>query len=150
MAACLRAIRDSLPGRERWQSGFPLLAALTRPRPWEEPLRREMRTRPVTFQAVVALQTVRGPVHLSVHGDAFEVVQRVPVIGFLNGTDYCYRAPDTLIETARGWPHDWITIRGQPGTGAAPIRIGQRKMNRQIWDVLVSAGAHPVGPPPAR
>jgi hypothetical protein len=117
---------------------------------WERPLRQAIRGRPVTFRAQVELQDERGAVSLSVHGDAFEVVQGFPVIGFLNGTDYCYRGPDTTLEATHGWRHDWIEIRGLPGTGAAPIRIGRRKMNRQLWDVLVGAGAHPIGPPPER
>ena len=85
-------------------------------------LREGMRARPATFRAEVELQDVRGPVSLSVHGDAFEVAQGLPVIGFLNGTDYCYRAPDTTLETAHGRLHDWIEIRGLPGTG--PSRYG--------------------------
>jgi len=117
---------------------------------WERPLREGMRARPATFRAQVELQDVSGLVSLSVHGDAFEVAQRFPVIGFLNGTDYCYQAPDTTLETVHGWLHDWIEIRGLPGTGAEPIRIGRRKMNRLLWDVLVNAGAHPIGPPPER
>jgi hypothetical protein len=28
------------------------------------------------------------------------------------------------------------------------MRIGRRKMTRQIWDALVRAGAQPIGPPP--
>jgi hypothetical protein len=44
--------------------------------------------------------------------------------------------------------HDWIEIGGQPGTGLSPMRIGRRKMTRQIWDALVRAGAQPIGPPP--
>jgi hypothetical protein len=129
--------------------GYGIRSNLYRLR-WEKPLREAMRARPVTFQAQVELQDERGLFSLTVHGDAFEVVQGFPVIGFLNGTDYCYRAPDTTLEITHGWLHDWIAIRGLPGTGAEPVRIGKRKMNRQIWDVLVSAGAHPIGPPPAR
>ena len=109
-----------------------------------------MTVAPATFQAYVEMPLLRGPVHLSVHGDAFEVAQRFPVIGFVNGSDYCYRAQDTTVETAHGRLRDWIEICGLPGTGAEPIRIGRRNMNRQLWDVLVSAGAHPIGPPPAR
>jgi hypothetical protein len=44
--------------------------------------------------------------------------------------------------------HAWIEICGQPGSGAVRIRIRRRQMNRQLWDVLVSSGAHPIGPPP--
>jgi hypothetical protein len=124
---------------------------------WEKPLRDEMRARPATFRAQVAMRfldgppPVRGPFSLSVHGDAFEVAQRVPVIGFLNGSDYCYRAQDSTVETVHGVLHDWIEICGLPGTGAEPIQIsGGGQKSRLLWDVLVSAGAHPIGPPPTR
>jgi hypothetical protein len=117
---------------------------------WEKPLREEIRARPATSRWKVEMQELRGPVFLSVHGDVFEVSQKIPVLDFVNGTDYCYWAPDTTVETVHGFLHDWIEIRGLPGTGAVPIRIGQRKTNPQLWDVLVSAGAHPIGPPPER
>ncbi len=116
----------------------------------EKPLREEIRARPATFRGRVEMRNLRGPVSLSVHGDAFEVAQKVPVIGFLNGSYYCYRAQDVTIETAHGFRYDWIKIRGLPGTGSRPVQIGHSKMNRVLWDVLASAGAHPIGPPPER
>jgi|HubBroStandDraft_4_1064222.scaffolds.fasta_scaffold1393812_1 hypothetical protein len=118
---------------------------------WEKPLRQEMRARSATFRAQVELRDLHGPVSFSLHGDAFEVAQRFPpVIGFINGIDYCYRAPETTLEASHGFLHDWIMIQGMPGTGAEPIAIGHRKINRLIWDALVDAGAHPIGPPPER
>jgi hypothetical protein len=136
-------------------AGYAMLSQLPRWR-WEEPLRKEMRARPVTFQASVAvkvgavdpMESQRGPFYVSVHGDAFEVATLFPPFRFLDGQDYCYRAQETTVEMVHGVLHDWIEIRGQPGSGAVPIRIGRRMMNRQLWDVLVSAGAHPIGPPP--
>jgi hypothetical protein len=136
--------------------GYAVLRELPRRR-WEEPLRKEMRARPVTFQAGVdvkvgavdPMESQRGPLYLSVHGDAFEVSHALPIFGFLNGQNYCYRAQDTTVEMVPGVLHDWIEICGLPGSGAVRIRIGRRKMNRQLWDVLVNAGAHPIGPPPA-
>jgi hypothetical protein len=137
-------------------AGFALFRELPRRR-WEQPLREEMRTRPVTFQASVAVKvgavdpmdSQRGPFYLSEHGDAFEVATVFPPFRLLNGQDYCYRAQDTTVEVARGVLHDWIEICGHPRSGAVRIRIGRMKMNRQLWDVLVNAGAHPIGPPPA-
>jgi hypothetical protein len=128
-------------------AGYVVFSELPRRR-WERPLREEMRARPVTFQASVAVDSSRGPFYLSVHGDAFEVATVFPPFRLLNGEDYCYRAQDTTVEMVHGVLHDWIEICGQPGSGAVPIRIGRRKMNRQLWGVLVSAGAHPIGPPP--
>jgi hypothetical protein len=128
-------------------AGYMVLSERSR-RHWENPLRNEMRARPATFRAWTPMQAYRGPVRLSVHGDMFEVADKFPVIGYLNGKDYCYRAPDTTVEMAYEGRRDWIEIHGLPGTGAEPIRIGSRNVNRQLWDVLVSAGAHPIGPPP--
>ena len=138
-----------------WASS--VLVALTRRRPWEEPLRKELRARPSTFRARVDLkagavdpmESKSGLFSLIVHGDAFEVSDAFPLFRFLNGPGYCYRAKDTTVEMVHGVLHDWIEICPLPGTGAIRIRIGRRTMNPQLWDVLVSAGAQPIGPPPA-
>jgi hypothetical protein len=117
----------------------------------EEPLRKEMQARAVmavmTFQARVDTED-RGWLRLTVRGDLFEVSHPFPPARFLNGLDYCYRAEDTTVELVPGLWHDWIEVGGQPGTGLSPMRIGRRKMTRQIWDALVRAGAQPIGPPP--
>jgi hypothetical protein len=124
----------------------------------EQPLRKEMQARPtVTFQARVdvkanflgAMQSARGPLYLTVRGDAFQVSHPFPLARFLFGQDYSYRAEDATIEVVPGMWHDWIEISGQPGTRAARILVGRRNANRQIWDALAYAGAHPVGLPPA-
>ena len=117
----------------------------------EEPLRKEMQARAVmtvmTFQARVVTED-RGGLRLTVRGDLFEVSHPFPLARFLFGQDYCYRAEDTTVELVPGLWYDWIEIGGQPGTGLSPMRIGRRKMTRQIWDALVRAGAQPIGPPP--
>jgi hypothetical protein len=126
-------------------------------RRWEAPLRKEIQARPLTFRAIVnvkvgavdPMESPRGPLTLSVHGDMFEVSSALPPFRFLNGQQYCYRARDTTIEMVHGVLHDWIEICGLPGSGAVRIRIGRRKANRQLWDVLAEAGADPIGPPPA-
>jgi hypothetical protein len=135
--------------------GASAVIALTRRRR-EGPLRKEMRARPVTFRSGVDVQaylfgtltTQHGPLYLNVHGDAFEVLHVFPLAWFLFGQDYCYRARDTTVEMVPGVRHDWIEISGQQPGSAARILIGRKKMNRQLWDVLVSAGAHPIGSPP--
>jgi hypothetical protein len=137
-----------------WASS--VLVALTRRRPWEEPLRKELQARPLTFRASVdvkvgavdPMESKSGLFSLSVHGDAFEVSDAVPLFRFLNGDGYCYRAEDTTVEMVGGVLHDWIEVCALPGTGAIRIRIGRRKMNRQLWDALVTAGAQPIGLPP--
>jgi hypothetical protein len=117
----------------------------------EEPLRKEMQARAVmavmTFQARVVTED-RGTLRLTVRGDLFEVSHPFPLARFLLGQDYCYRAEDTTVELVPGLWYDWIEIGGQQGTGLSPMRIGRRKMTRQIWDALVRAGAQPIGPPP--
>lgn len=121
----------------------------------EEPLRTEIQARPVvTFRVRVDVRaknflgtmlSQRGPLYLVVCGDAFEVSHPFPLARFLFGQDYCYRAEDTTVRVVPGPRHDWIEISGQPIMSAAQIEIGRRDMNRQIWDALVRAGAHPIG-----
>jgi hypothetical protein len=124
----------------------------------EEPLRKEMQARPVTFRARVDVKAANfgttmlsqhGPLYLEVHGDAFQVSHPFPLARFVFGQDYCYRAQNATVEMVPGLLHDWIEISAQPASSAARIQIGRRMMNRQLWDVLVSAGAHPIGSPPS-
>ena len=125
----------------------------------EKPLRKEIRARPVTLRVRVEVLAAPfgktmlaqgGPLFLDMHGDAFQVSHPFPLAWFPFGQDYCYRAQDTTVEMVRDRYHsDWIEINGQPAGSAARIQIRRRKMNRQLWDVLVSAGAHPIGSPPA-
>jgi hypothetical protein len=136
--------------------GFGALAAVAWARRHHEaPLRTEIQARPVvTFSASVRAQAdtfgmmlaAKGWLNLTVRGDVFEVSHPLPLARFLFGQDYCYRAEDTTVEVSPGLSHDWIEINGQPGS--ARILIGRRTMNSQIWDALVRAGAHPIGPPP--
>jgi hypothetical protein len=102
----------------------------------------------VTFRARVDVKDQRDPLYLTVRGDLFGVSHPLRLVRYLFGEDYCYRAADTTVEVVPGRWHDWIEVHGQPGTGIAPIQIGRRKMNRQIWDALVQAGAEPIGPSP--
>lgn len=91
---------------------------------------------------------VRGPLHLVVRGDAFEVSHLFPPSRFLFGQRYCYRAEDTTIKVVPGSRHDWIEIDGQSPRAAVRIWIWRPDMNRQIWNVLIQAGAHPISPAP--
>jgi hypothetical protein len=120
------------------------------------PLRQQMRARPVTFRAPVDVKanalgmmvSEHGPLDLIMHGDAIEVSHPFPFARFLFGQEYCYRAEDTTIKVVPGSRHDWIEIQGQPTGTATRIQIRRPDMNRQIWDALVRAGAHPIGPAP--
>lgn len=138
-------------------AAFAVAASLRRQR--VGPLRQEMQARPaVTFRARVDVKAnvlgimlpARGRLDLIVRSDAFEVSHPVALARFLFGQDYCYRAEDTTVRTVPGLLCDWIEIDGPPVTPADRIQIRRRDMNRQIWDALISAGAHPTGPFPAR
>jgi hypothetical protein len=119
----------------------------------EAPLRQQMHARPVTFRARVDVKAnflglmlpASGPLNVIVHGDAVRVSHPFPPARFLFGQDYCFRAEDITIKIVQGLSRDWIEVEGQPPGTAARIQIGRRNMNRQIWDALVHAGAHPIG-----
>jgi hypothetical protein len=124
----------------------------------EEPLRKEMSARPVvTFRTRVDVKAnivgvmvdARGPLYLIVRGDAFEVSHPFPLARSLFGQEYCYRAEHTTVKVVRGLLYEWIEIEGRAITRAARIWIRRRKLNRQIWDALISAGAHPIGLSPS-
>ena len=124
----------------------------------EEPLRKEMHARPVTFRtrvdvtaAVLGIMAAsHGRLQLTVRGDAFEVSHPLALARFLFGQEFCYRAGDTIVRVVSGLLRDCIEIQGQPNTLAARIRISRKNMNRQIWDALITAGAHPIGLSPSR
>ncbi len=138
---------------------FAAVAVVAWPRQHDEaPLRKQMRVRPVTFRAGVDVRAsfldmmlpVTGPLYLVVRGDVFRVSHLLPPARFLFGQQYCYRAEDTTIKVVPGLRHEWIEIDGQPAGTAARIWIWRPSMNRQIWNMLIRAGAHPIGsaPPP--
>jgi hypothetical protein len=104
--------------------------------PREAQVRKDMRARPVVdFRASVGVKVnvfgmmlaARGPLHLIVRGDAFEVAHPFPPARFVFGQDYFYRADDVTVEAVPGLRHDWIEIDGEQ---AARIWIGQRNLNR--------------------
>jgi hypothetical protein len=114
-----------------------------------------MRARPVTYRSTVDVKAVlfgamlsqHGPLYLDVYGDSFRVFHRFPPARLIFGQDYSYRGPDVVIEVVPGLLHKWIEISGPPGSSTR-IQIARRKLNRQLWDVLLAAGARPAGPPP--
>jgi hypothetical protein len=124
----------------------------------EAPLRKRMRALPMTFRAGVDVRAsyfgtmlpVTGPLYLVVCGDLVKVSHFFPPARFLFGQRYCYRVEDTTITVVSSTRlrHDWIEIEEQPVGAAARIWIWRPGMNRQIWYVLIRAGAHPIGPAP--
>ena len=136
---------------------FAAIAVIAWPRQHHEaPLRKQMRAQPVTFRAGVDVRAsylgtmlpVTGPLSLVVRGDLVKVSHFFPPARFLFGQRYCYRAEDTTIKVVTGLRHDWIEIDGQPAGTADRIWIWRPGMNRQIWNVLIRASAHPIGSPP--
>ena len=132
------------------------LASVRRRR--EAPLRKEIQAQPLTFRSPVRVSAelfgmmagARGNLYLNVHGDAFEIVDTMPVARFVFGMDYCYRAQDTSIQVIQSGPFECIEITGHPAGSAVRAQIRRRGMNRQFWDALVAIGVHPVGQPPQR
>ena len=132
---------------------FALVARSRRRR--EEPLLAQMRTRPLTYRAQVSVKAStfgsmtaqRGPLYLNVYGDLFRVFHPFPLARLVFGQDYSYWGPDTVIEVVPGLLHDWIEISGPPSGSATRIQIARRKRNGELWDVLLSTGARPAGPP---
>ena len=52
------------------------------------------------------------------------------------------------MKVVAGFRHRWIELDGRPPGTAALIWIRHRDLNRQLWNVLTTAGAHPIGAPP--
>jgi hypothetical protein len=134
-----------------------VFAVGARPRQHREaPLRKQMRKQPETFRVGVDVRAsflgmmlpAQGRLRLVVRGDAFEVAHFFPLSGFLFGQRYCYRAQDTTIKVVAGQRHDWLEIDGQPSGTAVRIWIWRRDMNRQLWNVMIGAGAQSTGPAP--
>jgi hypothetical protein len=124
----------------------------------EAPLRREMRGRPAeNFRASVDAKVsvlgmmlpVNGRLQLIVRGDALEVSHPFPLARVMFGQEYCYLAKETTVEDVSGLRHGWIQIDGRPAGTGVRIQIGRRKMDREIWDALIEAGAQPIGPGPS-
>jgi hypothetical protein len=135
--------------------GYAVLKELPRRR-WEDPLRKKMRAQPLTFRAAVDLkigavdpmQSELGPVNVK--------SARGHVRGRVCDPDPEAPERDGLLLPRRGH-HRRDGQRSAArldrnlraaGRRAVRIRIGRRKLKRQLWDALVSAGAHPAGPPP--
>ena len=132
----------------------------------EAPLRRELRTRDVTFQAVLARVKVSdsggwpkwvevsAPMGLFLRGDAIEVSSSVAVLRVVMGLEYYLPAAGTSVELSR-WPSrvyrkDWIVLTGQQAGREIQVAIttANDHMLLQAWNALVTAGAIPAGLPP--
>ena len=128
------------------------------------PLRREMRTRPITFrtdQVWVRFPAspwresgtaVRG-MELIIRGDMFRV--GAP---FGLGLNYYFRAAETTIELSRNplriygltGRREWIVVRGRQLDREVRLAMTKRYFLEDVWNALLGAGAVPTsaGPTP--
>jgi hypothetical protein len=133
----------------------------------EAPLRREIRTRDVTFRTVLdrvkasdpggraKWVEVSAPMSLLVRGDAIEVSSSAAPLRVVMGLEYYFPAAETSVELSRSpslliYRRDWIVLtRRQAGKD---IQVAITTMNDstlvEAWNALVNAGAIPAGLPP--
>ena len=131
----------------------------------EAPLRREIRTRDVTFRAVLdrvkvsepgrrTWAGVTAPMDLLVRGDAIEVSSTVAPVRVVMGLEYYFPAAQTSIELSRSpsliYRGDWIVLTGRQA--GKDIQVAITTMNDSAlvdaWNALAGAGAIPAGLPP--
>ncbi len=129
-------------------------------------LRREIRTRDITFRSHLDRVTVMepgwlqpgsdfgapisSPVELIVRGDAFEVSSALWLGRVVMGLEYCFRAHETSVELNRVVPRIYgrdtpprIVVRGWQAGRKIQLTIRQKNDPLEIWDALTRAGAVP-------
>ena len=124
------------------------------------PLRREWKTRAVTFRT--ELRWVRFPpdnetrgLELIVRGDMFRV--GAP-FGLIVVPSYYFNAPETTIAVSRSplriygidGRREWIVVRGKQGDREVQLSLTKRFFLDEVWNALVAAGAIPRSDGPAR
>ena len=132
----------------------------------EAPLRREVRTRNVTFGTVLdrvkvsdsggwpKWVEVSAPMGLFVRGDAIEVSSSVAPLRVVMGLEYYLPAAETSIEMSRSPSRirrkDWIVLTGRQGGKDIQVAITTTNHHAllQAWNALFTAGAIPAGLPP--
>lgn len=124
----------------------------------EAPLRREARAQDITFRTRLdnvkerTLQdwstALYGEIYLIVRADAFEISCAISPIRVVLGLEYYFRARETTIEVSwlPGIPkRDWIIVTSRQLGKEVRLAIAQKRNLRDSWNVLVAAGAVPVG-----
>ena len=130
-------------------------------------LRREMRTRAITFRTELDWVKVpdppwwapwapgegRRPMDLVIRGDMFRVGLR-----FGLAPQYYFRAPETTIELSRNplrisgaqTRREWIVVTGRQAGREVRLPMATRYFLDKVWNALVTAGAVPTsgGPSP--
>jgi hypothetical protein len=125
-----------------------------------EPIRREVRSHPVTFQTGVIVRTggssgeltLSRPLNMIVRGEFLEISHPSHPVAVFFGQEFYFRATDLQIETYWGkmnWgQREWIRITDFSYGTDAYLSVTSRTSLGEIWPALVSAGAVPVGQAP--
>jgi hypothetical protein len=134
----------------------------------ETPLRREVRSKAITFRIslpqVKERQSIGFPrwlalnsiMALYVRGDAFEISSTIPPFRVIIGVEYYFRAPETTIEVTQEpsalSKMDWIVVTGRRDGEEVKLAITTRDPSQlhESWNALAAAGSVPIGPPPGR
>jgi hypothetical protein len=136
---------------------------------YRNPLRREMRGRPITFRTELYRARfpesrwwgdwgeTRGTVELVIRGD---IVRVGAPFGLVIGPQCYFRAPETTIELSRSpmriygidGKREWIVVHGRQGGREFQLSMTRRYFLEDVWNALVGAGAVPTsgGPSPRR
>jgi hypothetical protein len=132
----------------------------------ETPLRREIRSRAITFRAglyrVWVIEPdggppasdfevpISSPVELIIRGDAFEISSARSLGRVLMGLEYFFRARETSVELNRPIPRIYgidtpprVIVRGWQGGKKIQLTIRQKNDPLTIWNALNEAGAVP-------
>jgi len=130
------------------------------------PLRREIRSQPVTFWTRLHQVKVRegsgwpewlplnSSMALYVRGDSFDISSTNLFIRVVTGEEYYFKANETSIETShapsRRAALTWIVVSGSQRGEEIKLAIikGDVGQLHDAWSALVAAGAIPTGLPP--
>jgi hypothetical protein len=132
----------------------------------EAPLRREIRSQPVTYWTALAevkvregygwpeWQPLRSSMALNVRGDSFDISSTILPIRVAMGMEYYFKASEVSIETSRVPSRspavNWIIVTGSQRGKAIKLAItnGNEGQLHDAWNALTAVGAIPIGPPP--
>jgi hypothetical protein len=132
---------------------------------YQNPLRRQMRTRPIAYRTElyrvrfpdpswwVSGDETRGMWELIIRGD----IVRVGAPSWLVMGPHCYfRAPETTIELSRNpmriygiySRREWIVVHGKRDGREFKLSMTRRYFLEEVWNALVAAGAVPTSAGP--
>jgi hypothetical protein len=130
------------------------------------PLRREIRSQPVTFWTRLSQVKVRegsgwpewlalnSSMALYVRGDSFDISSTNLPVRVVMGMEYYFKTNETSIETSHAPSGNsalsWIVVTGSRCGEEIKMAIikGNEGQLHDAWNALVAAGARPIGLPP--